>query len=336
MEFRKLYLKIRIFFYSIRRLTNALVISFMLGITVYLLINNFLFGRIIMGQANNDEMLKKYESAVTWYNVADVYYTINHFSKENKEIYFQIPCKKAQCYMSNKQKKESVQSMLQGITKIQKQYGIFSRETAYFMRKYLVEYYLDNNNYSLAHQEFNNLLTIYKQIGYDNNEMADMVRISGDLAFEAKDYESAMEFYQRAYDIISKQSDIDDEVFMKITARIALYEIQQNKTELAINIYINSIEVLKNSANPLKGVIADMLIRLGDIYAIDEKTKDAIIRYEEAIELIKKLPRINIMRQNLNIYLNSLKELYDKTGQFHKSREIEMEFARQRRFFFML
>ncbi len=336
MEFRKIYLRIRIFFYSIRRLTNTLIVSLMLGITFYLFINNFLFARIIMGQANNYELLKNYGSAISLYNVADVYYTLNHFSKENKEVYFQIPYKKAKCYMKSRQKKESIQSMLQGITKIQKQYGIFSRETAYFMRRYLVEYYLDNNGYSLANQEFNNLLTIYKKIGYDNNEMADMVRISGDLAFESKDYESAMEFYQRAYVIISKQPDIDDEIFMKITGRIALYEVQQNKADLAIDIYKNSIETIKNSNNPVKSVIAEMLIQLGDIYVIDGKTKDAIICYEEAIGLIKKLPRVNFMRQNLNIYLNSLKDLYNKAGQFHKVREIEMEFARQRRFFFIL
>ncbi|HPT41317.1 MAG TPA: tetratricopeptide repeat protein [Candidatus Gastranaerophilaceae bacterium] len=312
------------------------MISLMLGVTFYLFINNFVFGRIIMGQANNDDLLKKYNSAITLYNVADFYYTLNHFSDENKQIYFQIPYKKAKCYMENKKKKESIQSMLQGVTKIQRQYGIFSRETACFMRKYLIEYYLDNNSYTLANQEFNNLLTIYKNIGYDNNEMADMVRLSGDLSFEAADYESAMEFYQRAYDIISRQPDIDDEVFMKITSRIALYEVQQDKIDLAINIYSNSIETLKNSENPQKSVIADMLIQLGDIYANAGKPKNAIICYEEAVELIKKLPRVNFMRQNLNFYLNSLKDLYDKAGQFHKVREIELEFARQRRFFFML
>lgn len=336
MGIRKVYLRIRIFLYSIRRLTNTLIISLMLGTFLYFFINNFVFGRIIMNQANNDELVKKYKSAVTLYNLADFYYTLNHFSDENKELYFQIPYKKALCYMKNGQKKDSINSMLQGITKIQRQYGIFSKETAYFMRKYLIEFYLDNNNYNLANQEFSNLLTIYKTIGYDNNEMADMVRLSGDLAFEAKDYEDAMEFYQRAYNIINKQLDIDDEVFMKITGRIAMYEMQQDKMDLAVNIYTNSIETLKNSKGVQKKVLAQMLVQLGDIYAAEGKTKDAIKCYEEAVEIIRKLPHVNFMRQNLNMYLTTLKELYDKAGQFHKVREIEIEFARQRRFAFIL
>jgi len=311
--------------YSIRHILNAFLIVFMSALLLYFFTNVFLFGYIINNQAVNNELSGRYSNAIDLYNLEYNYYSIFHFSKENKEIYFEIPYKKAVCYLKNNEQQKSIDSMLGGMKKIQKQYGIFSRETAYFIRKYLIEYYLNNNNYQFAAQEFKNLLIIFKTIGYNDDEKADLIRLSGDLYYAQKDYDAAIGFYEKAYDMISKQSDIDYSTFAKIVNRIAQYEVQNNKVDIAIDVYQKTITELENSGSKQKILSVNMLMSLGDLYSKNDKTKDAITCYEKAIAVIKTLPHTNYLRQNMKTYLIALKDLYNKDGQFHKVDEIEVE-----------
>ncbi len=335
MFLRKLYLKIRLFLYASRRTINKIILFSMLAASLYVLINSFVFGFFVIGKANDYQINKDYRNAITFYNAAYKYYGFNHLSEENKEIYMELPYQMAVCYLKNNDKKESVRIMLLGITSIQKQYGIFSPETAYFMRKYLIEYYLNNNNISLARQEFNNLLTIYKHIGYNNSEMASLVYLGGDLYYQQKKYEQAIIYYEKAYKIISGLSNIDYEVFSKIVNRICDYEIQNKKTDKAISIYTSSIQTLKTAIKPEPELTAAMLISLGNIYRNEDyNIKNAIKCYEEAIEIIKKLPKTTYLKQNINKYYEIMKDLYNKDGQYHKLNEIEVEMARKRRFSF--
>lgn len=335
MFLRRLYLKIRVFLYSVRHITNRLIIILMLTTLLCVFVNSFLFERLISSQATNYELSGKYSQAIVLYNIEDAYYSLFHFNKENKEIYFQIPYKKAVCYLKNNEKKKSINSILLGMTKIQKQYGIFSKETAYFIRKYLIEYYLDNNNYQLASQEFKNLLIIFKKIGYDDNEKADMIRLSGDLYYYRKQYDVAMGFYEKAYAAILKQSDIDYPTFVKIVNRIANYELEEGEVNLAIDIYKQAITQLETSGQRQNTIMAGLLLSFGDLYIKIDKTKDAISCYEKAIVIIKKLPHTSYLRQNIKTYLLALKDLYNTDGQFHKVSEIEQELTRKSRFSFL-
>lgn len=336
MIFRKLYIKIRLFLYSIRKILNGITTFLMISVLLYFFVNSFVFERVIIGKANIDEMNRNYKSAIAFYDVALTYYKVNHISQRNKELYFMLPYKISNCYLELNDKKNSVESMLEGITAIQGQYGIFSKETSYFMRKYLIEYYLENNKNNLAKQEFANLLTIYKQIGYSNAEMADAIRLSGDLYYQQKQYDTAMEFYERAYNAISAQSIIDYNVFERVVTRICDYEVSKGQTDKAIDIYKSSINILKNSNNDKPELTAEMLIDLGDLYKKDDKsTKDAISCYEEAIEIIKKLPKSTYLRQNITKYFLVLKGMYNDAGQFHKVDEIDVELARRERFSFL-
>ncbi len=336
MLFRKLYIKIRLYLYSIRKILNGAVTFAMLTIIFYLFLNSFVMERVILGKANIDEINHRYNSAITFNDIALSYYKINHFSTSNKQIYFMLPYKISACYLALNNKKASVQSMVEGITAIQEQYGIFSPETAYFIRKYLIEYYLENNKVHLAKQEFDNLLTIYKNIGYSNSEMADAIRLSGDLFYQQKRYDRAMEFYEKAYNSISVQSDIDYNVFGRVVVRICDYEVAKGRVDKAIDIYKSSISILKSSNNKTPELTSEMLMNLGNLYKKDQKsTKDAIICYEEAIAIIKKLPRSTYSRQNISKYFLILKDLYNDDGQFHKVDEIDVELARRERFSFL-
>lgn len=315
---------------------NVIAVTLMSLTLLYLFLNNVFFERIILPEANTQQINREYKSAINLYNLAYVYYKINHFSEKNKEIYFEIPYEKAVCYLNQNNKKESAASMLEAITSIQKEYGIFSRETAYFIRKYLIDYYLKNDNVMLAKQEFNNLITIYKKVGYTNSIMSDLICLSGDIYYQQRKYAIAMEFYEKAYSIISTQRNIDYEVFAKVVNRICTYEIQKNNTGEAIEIYKKSVEILKTSGKAQNDLTAVMLMDLGNLYTSgDKNTKSAILCYEEAIQLIKKLPKTSYLRQNIKTYYLILKELYSESGQFRKANEVDIELARTRRFSFL-
>ncbi|MFA7657983.1 MAG: hypothetical protein WCY19_00960 [Candidatus Gastranaerophilaceae bacterium] len=336
MLLRKIYLKIWLFLYSIREILNGIVVIAMITTLLYLFLNNFIFEKIILVRADSDQIKRDYDSAINFYNISYFYYNINHFSKNNKEIYLRIPYEISICYLNENKKEQSIEEMLNAITAIQKQYGIFSRETAYFIRKYLIKYYLENNNIRLAKQEFNNLMTIYKIVGYSDSEMSDLICLKGDLYYQQKRYDSAMALYEQAYSAISTQNNIDYEILAKIVDRLCDYEIVNNNTAEAINIYQNSINLLKTSGWRQQELTAKMLLKLGDLYTKENnQTKTAIKCYEEAIGLIKKLPSNNYLKQNISEYLTTLKDLYNQDGQFHKVDEIDLELARKRRFSFL-
>lgn len=336
MFIRKLYLKIRLFLYSIRNILNRIAIILMIGTLIYLFINVLIFKNLIIGKANNYEINQKYEKAITFYNIAYSYYSFNHISTENKEIYLELPYSISTNYLKIKDKKQAVQNMFDGIAAIQTRYGVYSKENADFTRKYLIEFLLTNNNVKFAEVEFKNLINIYKKIGYSETIVPDLIRLKGDLYYAQGNYDTAINLYEQAYNKIITLTNIDYNIFTNIVNKICEYEIKTNNNDMAIDIYNNSINILENSTEKNSDMMAEMLIDLGDLYAKkDISTKQAIKCYEKAITIVKKLPRSNYMRENIKNYLLTLQDLYNKNGQFHKVDEIDIELARQRRFSFL-
>lgn len=334
---RKLYLKIRIYLYSIRHvITNVLTILLVI-ICGYIFLDTVIVGQFIMNKANNDAIDKNCKSAIPYYNMAYLFYNFFNFTEQDKYNYMEISYKKAMCYLKTNKKADSIGTMVLGLSNIEKKYGVFSRENAYFIRKYLIEYYLTNNKSKLAMNEFNNLLQIYKVIGYKDYEMADLTRISGDLYYQQKQYDIAMDFYKKAYDSISKQSNIDYEVFSKIVKRIATYEIQNQKTDVALGIYKSSIDVLLNSPVKNSEITAQMLLDLANLSASGDPPNlpEAEIRYEQALEIIRKLPSTNYLKLNIIEYYKTLKDFYTTSGKTQKADEIQDAITRHERFRFL-
>lgn len=337
MFYRKLYLKARIFFYSIRKALSSFVIFAIIAVLLYSFLNSFIFKKIIYKEAESMQAHAKYDSAINLYNVAYVYYGLNHFSDDNKELYFGIPYQISLCYLAQKNKPASVETMLKALTGIQTQYGMFSRENSYFIRKYLIAYYLENNRVTLAKREFNNLLIIFKNIGYSGNEMSDIIRISGDIYYQQKRYDTAINFYEQAYKALVAQQDIDYDVFSKLVDRICDYDVINGRQDAAIDMYKSSIQILKNTGKHEDELTAKMLLKLAGLYTSmgNNQITGAINCYEEAIDIIKKLPKTSYMRQNITQYYLILKGLYNQTNQFHKAEDIDVELARRERFGFL-
>lgn len=288
-----------------------------------------------MSKATLDEVNKDYSSAIAFYNGAYLYYKFNHYSEENESNYLAIPYKIAICYLNEGQKEKSAKSMLNGMVSTQKEFGLYSKQTATFIKKYLIPYYLDNNYNALAQNEFGILLTIYKKIGYNNNQLANTIRLRGDLYYQRKDYIKAMFSYEKAYNLISKQTFIDYEILSEIVQRMGDYDIQNGKFDDAINLYNETIKKITPTDTFKKNFMAEMLINLGDTYFKQGNTKKATESYENAIEIIEKLPRTNSLRQHIVIYLTKLKSLYDSENSYAKSRDMEMRILRAKRFSFI-
>ena len=332
MFFKKYYIKARVYLYSIRQLLNTVFVVFMLATLFCFFINTYIFGRVLSNLATNYEISGKYAEAINLYNIEYNYYTVFHFTNDNKERYFKLPYQIASCYLKRNEKHKSVDSMILGLKRIHTQYGTYSRETAYFTRKYLIEYYLDNKNYRLAYQEFKNLLTVYKKIGYRGNEIADMIRLSGDLYYAQQKYDEAMMFYGQSYKAISGQPEIDYETFVKIVNRLAEYDVLNKEPKAAISLYTKTIADLKLAGKKQNETRAQMLISLAEVYTETGNVKSAIASYEQALEIIRHLSPTNYLRQNVITYLNTLKELYNDDGQFHKIDEIEVKITKVKRF----
>lgn len=316
---------------------SQLVVMTLVGILLYAFLNGIIINRIILGKAYSEQIKKNYKSAITYYNLAYSYFKIDHYSKDNQKMYFEIPYRIAICYLGENDRQNAIKTMLDEVVSIQGDYGLFSRDSAYFIRKYLIDFYLVNNCSFLANREFNNLLFIYKSIGYDDNAMTDVDRLMGDLYYQQKDYDNAMISYQKAFDSFAKQKEIDYEIFAKMVSRMGDYDVRQKQNDTAINLYKKALTVFENTSGGNTEEAAELLLKLGDLYAQkDGEVKNAIKCYEEAIGIIKGLWGATYNKQNLVQYLTTLKGLYDQDNQYTKSREVDIELARIRRFSFVL
>lgn len=332
MLVRKLYLKLRHYFYLKREFFNKAFLILMFTIFLYAFVNFVVFERIILGLANYDRISNNCKNAVKLYNVAYFYYNINHFSDQNKKIYFRLPYELSLCYLKEKDSQRAKQAMLNGVTNIQNKYGLYSPETAYFIRRYLIDYYLLTNDIAQAQQEFKGLIVIYKKIGYDKNIMADLIRVLGDIYYQKNDYEDAMTYYGKAYNALYREKNIDYEIFSRVVDRICDYEVKNSNTNEAIKLYLSSIQLLKTSGSKQNELTADMLLRLAKLYQQNfTPLKTTIPCYEEAIAIIKTLPRTSYLKQNIRPYLITLKTLYEQNNQYVQAQKMDEELIKQKR-----
>lgn len=329
---RKLHLKVKVFFNAYGKRIKTCAVNISVVLLLYFIVNSFIFAGLIMGFADASKYSHEYGKAISMYNLAGIYYKINHFSAKNKSIYFEIPYDKAVCYWEEGKKPESTKSMLDGIAAIQNQYGQTSVESAYFIRRYLIDYYLYCDKERLAELEFNNLLNIYKSTGYTTNDLADLVRLSGDLHYKKGQYDKAMDFYKRSYNAFSKGTDVDYDVFVKIVKRIAAYEAKKGNLTLASSILQASIETLKNSGKAQNSLTAELYLYYGDVCDKQNDFKGAVLAYEDAIKIIRNLPETNYLKRSLSDIYLVLKRFYGETGQYTKSTEVDIQLARKRRF----
>lgn len=289
-----------------------------------------------MNKARYDQANKKYDSAITLYNINYIYYSINRYSKTNKEIFFEIPYDIAKCYLGKNEREKAFKTILNGQNAMQQTYGFFSWEYATFMRKYLLDFYFDTSNYGLAYKDFGNLLLIYKKIGYSPNEMADIMRLCADIYTDQGKENVAIDLYKRAYDTISIQGEgMDYEIFTSIVNKICAYDVANNNSSGAIDLYKKTIERLKKQGKDQNELTAQMLMNLGNVYKNEESFKKAIECYKDAITIIKTLPNSSNTKQNLKIYLTTLKGLYESNHQIKEAEEIGLEITKHDRFSFL-
>lgn len=307
----------------------------MIASLLLIFLNSFLSAKIIVNKADMEQINHNYKSAVFFYNIAYSYYCLNHFSQENKHLYLKIPYEIALCELKQKNNQKSSKILSVASSKIIKQYGYYSRENADFIREYLVEYSLSTNNINTARQELINSFTIYRKIGFNQNIMADLLRLNGDIFDLQKNYQKAAYLYEKAYSMINREPEIDYEIYTNIIHKMADCEVKQGHIENAIDIYKNTLHILQGSKRNENEAIAKIQLNLGDLYVKNELSySGAIDAYENTINIVKTLPKTSYLRKNIYTYYEKLKDLYTKNNQSYKATDIDLELARRRRFAF--
>ncbi len=206
--------------------------------------------------------------------------------------------------------KRAFENILNTQKDIQWQYGFYSKENAYFIKNYLIDFFIQNGNINLAKTAFRNLVAIDKKIGYDYSELADVTRITGDIYFAQGKIELALTFYNNAYNIISKEKNPDLKILMTITNKICENELKLQMIENVIEIYKHSIKIVRESPQKQETILVNLLINLGNIYSkSDDTMQNALDCYNEAILISKKLSIATTPRQNLENYISSYKKI---------------------------
>lgn len=319
--------------YSNRALINTILAGIMSLTAIYLFINFFIFENLILSSAIKNEMSGNCKKAIFAYNLAYPYYKIYHTSKRSKELYLKIPYSLSLCYLKENDKLKSARAISNGLVSIKKEYGVFSIENADYVRKYLIQYHLERNDIKSAEKELENLILIYKNVGGKKDEVADIARIKGDIYYEKKDYITAMQYYKKAYKFIDFGVNTDYETVSKITKKLCLFEIQNQRNAEAITIYKQTKKSFEDYAKDHTELYAQMLIDLAELQRKEDlDVKEATLNYETAISITKTLPKCSYLRQNLLKHMEILKELYVKGNQHAKANELGVEILKMRRF----
>lgn len=310
MSVRKIFVSITKFLRPIKHNLDKIFIVIVSLCCFYFVLNDLFMERSLLPDANTLMHEKDYKAALGRYNLALFYYKLNHYTNHTKNNYFDVSYKVSVCQYNENQKKKAYENILTTAREIQAQYGFYSKENAYFIKKYLMEFYLENNELVLANNAFRSLLIVESKIGYSNSETADLTRLSGDIYFMAKDVNTALILYNRAYEIISKETKPDYEILMNITNRVAKNKLSLLMTKESIDLYKSSISIVRKAPKKQNEILVNLLVNLGDICAKNDYTVgEAAECYKEAIEITKKLSMKTTAKQNLVEYISTYKKL---------------------------
>jgi len=311
--FQRIYVKSLKVLRILRRNFFKIVLGFMIFSISYWLVNDLFVERNLLADATNLMQQKNYKVATSRYKLALRYYQINHFTENTKHKYFDVSYKFSICLLKQNFKKEAIQNMLDTESQVRWDYGFYSKDYEYFLRNYLIDFYLQINNINLTKRTFKKIIAINKNLGCNYSEMADLMRVAGDIYFNEKDLKSALNFYNKAYTIITNQKIPDYLILMNITNKICANEVKLGLSDNAIELYENSIEITRQASKPQDLVLSQLLINLGDLYSQNDQTMiDSVNCYEEAIEITKTMPMNTFPRQNLQNYILKYKDLKAK------------------------
>lgn len=312
---QRIYIKTMKGFQLLRRNFLKIAALAIIFYAFYWVVNDLFIERSLIPDANNLMQQKNYKSAIKRYKIAAKYYEINHYTLRARKKYCSVTYKITLCLLEQQDSKKAYENIFNTEKHIKWQYGYYSKENAYFIKNYLIDFYLKNENLNLARAAFKNLIIIDKKIGYSNSEMADLMRIAGDIYFKEKNVNAALESYSKAYETILREKNIDYEIFANVTNKICENQIQINMVDDAIKIYQQSIQTVRAAEKKQDFVLVNFLIKLGNIYATNDSTMNsAVLCYEEAISISKKLPQKTLPRQNLENYTAKYKKLSAKNS----------------------
>ncbi|HOQ48825.1 MAG TPA: tetratricopeptide repeat protein, partial [Candidatus Kapabacteria bacterium] len=242
-----------------------------------------------------------------------MYYNIFGYTRKAKikkaDIQYQI----AKTYAAQGNQKDAMNALGTGVMYLQSDFGIYNRTVADYLSNQSADFFISVGDTNRAANVANQAQFIYNKVGITPNDTAALHRIYGKIAFVRNEYNNAFENYQNALDILRNTAEVNHSTYVKTILDIGEYYEHFNHSDLAISIYNEGIKKLDKDLVVAGHNRIALLIKLGKLYKATEKYNKAQPLYEEAIRLIEKLPRTDLLHASIDDLYTELLAIYGET-----------------------
>ncbi len=296
----------------IRMLLAALVTAIILAFVV----NNVIYGKLIWDTAYRLSNKKDYHAAVHLYNYATKYYKVINFIPSNRQKYIEVQYKKAVCYLGENQPEKADLAIKEGMYLMIDSYGLNSPEYAEYIRRYVVEYYIQKKDFKQAREFLVLSEYFYLKLKTSGNELATINRLYGDLYFAEGNISKAESYYKNAYRLANKYKDIDVDSAITIVERFADVYVRQGEAKKAVVVYAKLIDLMQKQKCSDKVKFAYVNWRIAQVYASAGQYEKAISYYDEAYDVAEGLSDYYALSRETNIIRKEMADVYNKMGRY--------------------
>lgn len=318
-------------FYRVWRGLSILAIALCAVVLLYFIINNVFFNTIILKSADKSASVGNCKSAIPLYKFAGSYYKIIRFDKNNSDKFMYSYSQIANCYFKLGNKDNADKYILKGyedsvnLSKYRSPSYLLN-----YLNKYMIEYYLMGSNLEEARKYLKISQDLYDRMPADDNQNISIYLLSGDLANADNEVQTAAMYYKKAYDIASRQTEINSAYLVKSAQKhLKVFEYYHDYYNLS-RIYNNVLPILEKAPVVDHEGIAILSLKNAKVQLKLDNIDGAIQNYENAVEHIKRLPKHNVLQVNLAEIKRNLAVLYNKVGNYYSEQKLLSEIKRNK------
>lgn len=302
----------------------VLAVIFVLGY----LINNVIYGKLVWENALKFQNKGDCYSSIELYNYAVSYFSKTDFIKANREKYIAVQYKKAICYLMLRKIEEADAAIKNGMYLMTNSYGVKSTEYAKYVRQYVVDYYIQKRDFNSAKDYLRLSEYFYKMLKTDRADMAEINRLYGDMCLAMGKIDLANRYYMNAYRLASSGVKLDNDSLILIFRRVGDMYHRNHEVKKAVLVYSKLLDLLEKQNCKDKDKYAYVKWLLGNAYAKEGKHETAIAYYDDAYEIIKKLPNTPnnfLLKQNINQLRFDMIKSYTAVGRIGTAARLQKE-----------
>ena len=251
-------------------------------------------------ECDNDEI--KDDIAVIYYILGYVYSDVFFDYDKSLELYFNalnlyknlpltapatvaaVYCNIAATYNDKGKYDESIEWNFKALKIREEVLGVYNEETAKSYHN-IADMYLNMRDFDNALIWGNKALSVYEEILGENYETAIMLQLLGDIYNEIYETEKALSFYERGFDILTKQVELPNIYTNNNTDDLDI-DFENNKPyEDALKASFNTLRITKKEIGDKNTVIAGVYNRIAFSYMERKEYEKALKYFFKALEL---------------------------------------------------